>query len=75
MKPVPTTRRRVKTMIQDYETNIIPPPPELKDEIIDLPVEFSDEIRPVPLKRTKIEERRRALRGYTTSYEIELKNN
>ena len=39
-KPIPTPRKSVKEMVQNYEDNIILPPPEFRD-------------KPVPLPRTK----------------------
>ena len=75
--PIPIPRRSVKQMIQDYENNIIEPP-----------LEFCDDYKPIPSKRTKtfdvnpiaapktiIKETNEALKGFTTSYEISIKNN
>ena len=62
-EPKPTPRARsVRDMVQDYEENIIAPPSEFKDE-------------PKPTPRTKIKEITQALRGYTKSFEIGIKNN
>ena len=69
-KPVPTPRthkpvpapRTVKQMVQDYENNIILPPLEFRD-------------KPVPAPRTKIEQTDKALKGYTKSFQIDIKNN
>ena len=58
-KPIPTPRKSVKQMVQDYENNIIQPP-----------LEFRDEYKPIPLKRTIIEKTAKALKGYTSSYII-----
>ena len=33
-RPVPTPRKSVKDMVQQYEENIIPPPPEFRDKPI-----------------------------------------
>ena len=41
-KPIPTVRRSVKEMIKSYEENII-----------ELPVEFRDDYKPIPALRTK----------------------
>jgi len=49
-------------MVQDYEENIILPPPE-----------FRDDYKPVPSPRTKIEQVAKAMKGYTKSFEIALK--
>ena len=63
IKPIPAPRKSVKQMVQDYEDNIIQPPvpaPRTK--------------KPTPLPRTKIEEVDKALKGYTKSFEISIKN-
>ena len=62
--PKPTPRRSVRDMVQDYEENIIAPP-----------LEFRDDYKPVALPRTKIEQVDKALKGYTKSFEIGIKNN
>ena len=41
-RPIPTPRKSVKDMVQQYEDNIILPPPE-----------FRDDYKPIPLPRTK----------------------
>ena len=41
-RPVPTPRKSVKDMVQQYEDNIISPPPQ-----------FRDDHKPIPLPRTK----------------------
>ena len=41
-RPVPTPRKSVKDMVQQYEDNIISPPPE-----------FRDDYKPIPATRTK----------------------
>ena len=63
-RPIPTPRKSVKQMAKEYEENIILPPPE-----------FRDDYKPVPAPRTKIEQTDKALKGYTKSYEISIKNN
>ena len=63
-RPVPTPRKSVKQMAKEYEENIIIPPPE-----------FRDNYKPIPAPRTKIEQTDKALKGYTKSYEISIKNN
>ena len=63
-KPVPLPTKSVKQMVQDYEDNIIlPPTPKPRNK------------KPTPLPRTKIEQVDKALKGYTKSYEIGIKNN
>ena len=62
-KPIPAPRKSVKQMVQDYEDNIIQPPiPKPRTK------------KPTPLPRTKIEEVDKALKGYTKSFEIGIKN-
>ena len=41
-RPIPIPRRSVKEMIKDYEENIIQPP-----------LEFRDDYKPIPLPRSK----------------------
>ena len=70
-KPVPLPRKSVKQMVQDYEDNIILPPvplPRTKK-----PVPLPRTKKPVPLPRTRIEEVAKALKGYTKSFEIDIK--
>ena len=70
-KPVPAPRKNVKQMVQEYEDNIIQPPLEFRDKPVPLPRTK----KPVPLPRTKIEQATKALKGYTKSFEIDIKNN
>ena len=70
-KPIPTPRKSVNQMVQDYENNIILPPLEFRDRPVPLPRTK----KPVPTPRTKIEQTDKALKGYTKSYEISIKNN
>ena len=63
-KPIPAPRKSVKKMVKEYEDNIILPPLELRDDY-----------KPIPAPRTKIEQTNKALKGYTKSYEISIKNN
>ena len=71
-KPIPTPRKSVKQMVQDYEENIILPPPEFRDDYKPIPKPRTK--KPVPQLRTKIEETAKALKGYTKSFEISVKN-
>ena len=76
-KPIPTPCRSVKQMVQDYEENIIKPPLEFRDDykLITTPRTKKQVIKkPVPLPRTKINQTNKALKGYTASYEISIKN-
>ena len=61
-RPIPAPRS-VKQMVQDYEDNIVPPVP--KPRTIK---------RPVPTPRTRIDRVANALKGYTMSFEIGIKD-
>ena len=81
-KPIPAPRKSVKQMVQDYEDNIILPPLEFRDDYKPTPKPRTKKPTPlprikktVPLPRTKIEQVDKALKGYTKSYEIGIKNN
>ena len=72
-KPIPTPRKSVKDMVKDSEDNIILPPPEFRDDYKPIPAPRTIR-RPAPLPRTKIEQLNKALKGYTESYNINIKN-
>ena len=72
-KPVPLPRKSVKQMVQEYEDNTILPPSEFRDDYKPVPLPRTK--KPVPLPRTKIEEVAKAMKGFTKSYEIGIKNN
>ena len=72
-RPIPTPRKSVKQMAKEYEENIILLPPEFRDNYKPIPAPRSK--KPVPAPRTKIEQTDKALKGYTLSYEISIKNN
>ena len=63
-KPVPAPRNF-----------IIPPPPQFRDRPVPAPRTKKPVPAPVPLPRTKIEQVDKALKGYTKSFEISIKNN
>ena len=71
-KPIPAPRKSVKHMVQEYEDNIILPPLEFRDDYKPTPKPRTK--KPTPLPRTKIDEVDKALKGYTKSYEIGIKN-
>ena len=71
-KPVPLPRKSVKQMVQEYEDNIILPPPEFRDDY--KPITKPRTMKPVSLPRTKIVELAKALKSYTKSYEISINN-
>ena len=69
-------------MVQDYENNIILPPLEFTDDYKPVPAPRTKKpvpaprtVKPVPAPRTKIEQVDKALKGYTKSFEISIKNN
>ena len=75
---IPTPRRSVKQIIQDYEDNIIEPPLEFCDDYNPIPAKRTKtfDVNPIPALRTIIiKETNKALKGFTTSYEISIKNN
>ena len=76
-RPVPTPRKSVKDMVQQYEDNIILPPPEFRDDYKPVPkprTKKQTSEKPVPEKRTIITQVEKALKGYTKSYEVELRD-
>ena len=80
IRPIPTSRKSVNQMVQDYEKNIILPPIEFRDKPVPAPrtkkpVPAPRTKKPVPAPRTKIEQTDKALKGFTKSYEINIKNN
>ena len=74
-RPIPTPRKSVKQMVQDYEDNIILPPVEFRDDYKPIPKPRTKKPVPAPLPRTKIEQVAKALKGYTKSFEIGIKHN
>ena len=82
IRPIPTSRKSVNQMVQDYEKNIILPPIEFRDGYKPVPaprtkkpVPAPRSKKPVPVPRTKIEQTDKALKGFTKSFEINFKNN
>ena len=65
-KPVPAPRKSVKDMVQQYEDNIIQPP-------IPAPRTKKPSQAPTPEKRTIIAQVEKALRNYTESFDIQLR--
>ena len=70
----PTPRRSVRDMVQDYEENIIQPPLEFRDTPVPMPRTIKS-VKPTPAPRTQINQVDKALKGYTQSFEIGIKNN
>ena len=75
--PTPRTYKSVKDMVQQYEDNIIQPPSESTDDYKPIPTprtkkQISE--KPIPEKRTIISQVEKALRGYTKSFDIQLRD-
>ena len=97
-RPIPTRRKSVKDMVQQYEDNIISPPPEFRDDYkpipaprtkkplqapiptprtkkpLQAPIPTPRTKKPVPEKRTIISQVEKALKGYTQSFDVELRD-
>ena len=88
-RPIPTPRKSVKDMVQKYEDNIISPPPEFRDDYKPIPAPRTKKPlkapiptprtkkpseKPVPEKRTIISQVEKALKGYTQSFDVELRD-
>ena len=91
-KPSPkviTLRKSVKDMVQQYEDNIIIPPPEFRDDHKPIPLPRTKKPsqapiptprtkkpseKPVPEKRTIISQIEKALKNYTQSFDVELRD-
>ena len=87
--PAPRTYKSVKDMVQQYEDNIIIPPPEFRDDYKPIPAPRTKKPlqapiptprtkkpseKPVPEKRTIISQVEKALKGYTQSFDVELRD-
>ena len=64
--PIPKPRRNVQQLIRYFENNPVPP-------YRPIPAPRTKKQQPIAAPRTKISEKRRALKGFTKSYEIDLK--
>ena len=88
-RPVPTPRKSVKDMVKEYEDNIIFPPPKFRDDHKPIPLPRTKKPsqapiptprtkkpseKPVPEKRTIISQVEKALKGYTQSFDVELRD-
>ena len=88
-RPVPTPRKSVKDMVNEYEDNIISPPPQFRDDHKPIPLPKTKKPsqapiptprtkkpseKPVPEKRTIISQVKKALKGYTQSFDVELRD-
>ena len=65
--PIPKQRRNVQQLIRYFENNPIPP-------YRPIPTPRTKKQQPVAAPRAKIDEKQKALKGFTRSYEIGLKN-
>ena len=77
-RPIPTPRRSVKDMVKQYEENIILPPVEFRDNYKPVPAPRTKKNafkKSVPTPRTIIKQIDNALKGFTKSYEINIRNN
>ena len=83
-RPIPTPRKSVKDMVQQYEDNIIIPPPEFRNDYKPIPAPRTKKPSQAPIptprtkkpseKRTIISQVEKALKGYTKSFDVELRD-
>ena len=88
-RPVPTPRKSVKSMVQQYEDNVISPPPKFRDDYKPIPAPRTKKPSQAPIptprtkkpsekpvleKRTIISQVEKALKGYTQSFDVELRD-
>ena len=84
-RPAPTPRKSVKSMVQQYEDNVISPPPQFRDDYKPIPLPRTKKPlqAPIPAPRTKkqtsekrtiISQVEKALKGYTKSFDVELRD-
>ena len=81
-RPIPKPRKSVKEMVQEYQDNIILPAIEFRDG--HKPFPLLRNIKPVPalrnikailMPRTKIGQTSKALKGYTKTFEVDVRHN
>ena len=74
--PAPRTSKSVIDMVQQYEDNIIQPPSEFRDDHKPIPAPRTKKPlqTPIPTPRTIISQVEKALRGYTKSFDIQLRD-
>ena len=85
IRPIPTPRKSVKDMVQQYEDNVISPPPQFIDDYKPIPAPRTKKPfqAPIPAPRTKkpsekrtiISQVEKALKGYTKSFDVEMRDN
>ena len=81
-KPVPAPRKSVKSMVQQYEDNVIshkPIPAPRTKKPLQAPIpaprtKKQTSEKPVPEKRTIISQVEKSLKGYTKSFDVELRD-
>ena len=73
-RPIPTPRKSVKDMVQQYKDNTISPSPQFRDDYKPIPAPRTKKPLQVPEKRTIISQVEKALKGYTKSFDIELRD-
>ena len=81
-RPIPTPRKSVKDMVQQYEDNIISPfrddykpiPAPRTKKPLQAPIPTPRTKKPVSEKRTIISQVEKALKGYTQSFDVELRD-
>ena len=84
-RSIPTPRKSEKDMAQQYEDNAISPPPQFRDDYkpipaprtkkpLQAPIPALRTKKTVPEKRTIISQVEKALKGYTKSFDIELRD-
>ena len=83
-RPAPTPRKSVKAMVQQYEDNVISPPPQFRDDYKPIPLPRTKKPlqAPIPTPRTKkpsekrtiISQVEKTLKGYTKSFDVELRD-
>ena len=77
---VPKPRKSKKDMVQQYEDNAISPPPQFRDDYKPIPAPRTKKPLQAPIpalrteKRTIISQVEKALKGYTKSFDIELRD-
>ena len=75
--PAPRTFKSVKNMVQQYEYNVIQTPPipaPRTKKPLQAPIPAPRTKKPVPKKRTIISQVEKALKGYTKSFDVELRD-
>ena len=77
-RPIPTPRKSVKQMVKQYEDNIILSPVEFRDNYKPIPAPRTKKNavkKPIPAPRTIIKQTDNALKGFTKSFEINIRYN